>query len=284
MLRPDSLADRFIDSIESLPPAPQILPELLGLLMDADSNSDRITRLIAHDPALTARTLRVCNSARFRGNQPVQDLEGAVLRLGFNQLYQIVAGLVGKQTVGGAQPGYGIAQGELWKHSAATAVAGKVLAPEVGLDPNLLFTAALLHDLGKLALNTTLHRRYDEIVALIDATGRSFLEVEQELLGTDHARVGGRLLERWNFPENLSQAIRFHHDPTQAGSHQRLAAGILLADMLAYLTGYGFGHFAFAVRARPEILPILNLQPQDIERLIASTQTAVSEFELLKGS
>lgn len=284
MSHPDPQADRFIDSIESLPPAPRILPELLGLLQDADSNADRITKLIAHDPALTARTLKLCNSARFRGSQPVHDLQGAVLRLGFNQLYQIVAGLVGKQTVSGAQPGYGIAQGELWKHSAATAVAGKVLAPEVGLDPNLLFTAALLHDLGKLALNTTLHQRYDEIVALIDATGRTFLEVEQELLGTDHARVGGRLLARWNFPESLREAIRFHHDPTQAGSHQRLAAGILLADMLAHLTGYGVGHFAFAVRAHPEIHPILNLGQQDIERLIASTQTALGEFELLKGA
>jgi HD-like signal output (HDOD) protein len=150
------------------------------------------------------------------------------------------------------------------------------------LDANLLFTAALLHDLGKLALNTALHQRYDEIVATIEATGRSFLEVEQELLGTDHARVGGRLLERWNFPENLREGIRFHHDPTRAGAHQRLAAGILLADMLAHLAGYGVGHFAFAVRAHPEILPILNLGQQDIERLIASTQTAVSEFELLK--
>lgn len=282
MSHPDPLADQFIDSIDSLPPAPRILPELLNLLQDPDSNADRITRLIAHDPALTARTLKLCNSARFRGGQPVQDLQGAVLRLGYTQLYQVVAGLVGKQTVSGAQPGYGIGQGELWKHSAATAVAGKVLAPEVGLDSNLLFTAALLHDLGKLALNTALHQRYDEIVATIEATGRSFLEVEQELLGTDHARVGGRLLERWNFPENLREGIRFHHDPTRAGSHQRLAAGILLADMLAHLAGYGVGHFAFAVRAHPEILPILNLGQQDIERLIASTQTAVSEFELLK--
>lgn len=283
MTTPESLADGFIDSIRSLPPAPQILPKLLELLQDADANGGRIADLIALDPALTARTLKVCNSAQHRGNQPVRDLNGAVLRLGFSQIYQIVAGLIGQQTMSGAQPGYGIGAGELWQHSAVTAVAGRVLAPEVGVDANLLFTAALLHDLGKLALSTTLQDRYDEISALTGSTGRSFIEVEQDLLGTDHAVVGGRLLERWSFPQELREAIRHHHDPARSKTHPTIAAGVHLADMLAHLVGFGFGHCAYAIRARPESLDLLKLSPHDVERLIVKTQSAVAEFDLVKA-
>ncbi len=283
MTTPESLADQFIDTLRSLPPAPQILPKLLELLQDTDSNGGRIADLIALDPALTARTLKVCNSAQHRGNQPVRDLNGAVLRLGFSQIYQIVAGLIGQQTMSGPQPGYGIAAGELWKHSAATAVAGRVIAPEVGVEPNLLFTAALLHDLGKLALSSTLKDRYNDIAALTESTGRSFIEVEQELLGTDHAVVGGRLLERWSFPKELQEAVRHHHDPARSETHPTLAAGVHLADMLAHLVGFGFGHCAYAIRARPESLSLLRLSPPDIERLIVTTQSAMADFDLLKA-
>jgi putative nucleotidyltransferase with HDIG domain len=181
-----------------------------------------------------------------------------------------------------AQPGYGIGAGELWQHSAATAVAGRVLAPEIGLDSNLLFTAALLHDLGKLALSATLQDRYDEITTRTAATNRSFLEVEQELLGTDHAVIGGRLLERWSFPQELCEAVRHHHDPLQSKNHAAVAAGVHLADMLAHLVGFGFGHSAYAIRAHPESLSLLKLAASDIEPLIVKTQSAMSEFELLK--
>ena len=282
MTTPESLADHFIDNLQSLPPAPRILPELLELLQDAESNGGRIADLIALDPALTARTLKVCNSAKHRGNQPVHDLAGAVLRLGFSQIYQIVAGLIGQRTMSSAQPGYGIGAGELWQHSAATAVAGRVLAPDIGLDSNLLFTAALLHDLGKLALSATLQDRYDEVTARTASTSRSLLEVEQELLGTDHAVIGGRLLERWSFPQELCEAVRHHHDPAQARNHPGLAAGVHLADMLAHLVGFGFGHYAYAIRAHPESLSLLKLSATDIEPLIVKTQSAMSEFELLK--
>ena len=158
------LPDQFIDSIKSLPPAPRILPELLALLADPDTDGERVAQLIKYDPALTAKVLQVCNNAHFRGREPVQGLLQAVSRMGFGAIFQVVAGTVGERTLGGAQSGYGIGQGELWQHAAVAAVAGQVIARETGLNENLLFTAALLHDLGKLALSTALEGAYLEVV------------------------------------------------------------------------------------------------------------------------
>jgi len=257
---------------------------LLFLLADGQANSDRVAELITFDPALTAKVLQVCNSALFRGAEPVHDLPGAITRLGFSEIYQIVAAVAGEQTLGGMQRGYGIGQGELWRHSAVTAVAGKVMAREAGTDENLLFTAALLHDLGKLALSTALESNYAEVARQTEEANRSFLEAEQDILGTDHAEVGGRLLEKWKFPEYLVQAVRHHHDPMQAKPHEVLTAGVHLADMLAHLLGHGYGHHAYAVRARTESLALLEFTAKDVEQLVIKTQAALESSRLLKAN
>lgn len=276
--------DRFIDSVNSLPPAPHILPELLELLGQDDADSARIVDLITFDPALTADVLRLCNSARFSGDEPVQDLANAITRMGCTEIFRLVARVIGEGLLGAPQRGYGIGPGELWRHSAVTAVAGKVIAREIGANENLVFTAALLHDLGKLALNAALEKAYAKVVGQTEKAGHSFLEAEEAILGVNHAEVGGRLLERWKFPEPLVQAIRHHHDPLRAQPHEILATSVHIADLLAHLLGHGYGHHAYAIRAHPEALARLNLSERDIERLVLATQTALGDIPLLNES
>lgn len=275
-------ADRFIDATESLPPAPRILLELLTLIGDNEADSTRVAELIALDPALTARVLRLCNSVFFRGAEPVRDLDSAVLRLGFNEVYQIVAWAINERLMSGAQSGYGFGQGDLWRHTAVAALAGKILARRAEANPNLLFTATLLHDIGKLALNAALEEDYAEVARQTEVEGRSFLEAEQAILGVNHAQVGGRLLERWEFPADLVEAVQHHHDPLQAGPHQVLAAGVHLGDMLAHLLGYSYGHHSMAVRAQSDALRLWELNALDVEQLLLETQAVTDEIELLK--
>ena len=145
--------DDYINKVKNLPPAPRILPELLGLLRKENVDSSRVVQLISFDPAITASVLRLCNSALFAGASPATDLSEAVQRLGFRQIYTLVAAVSGARALTPAQKGYGISAGELWKHSVTTAVASQLIArSQDEPDEGLVFTAALLHDVGKIIL------------------------------------------------------------------------------------------------------------------------------------
>jgi len=276
------LLDKFLNHAKALPPAPRILPDLLSLLRQEDVDSERVVRLIMFDPALTIRVLQLANSAVFAGTQPVQDLQTGVARLGFDQIYEIVASAVGERTLGGEQPGYGLAAGELWRHCAVTAVAGRVIAQSRGADENLAFTACLLHDLGKLILSTALETQYAEVMRLIGEGQLSFIEAEKKIFNVDHAELGGRLLQRWKFPDTLAQPVRHHHTPDKAGPHMLLASIAHAADLIARLLGHGYGHQAYAVRTNSKAMALLGLRENELDRLVSEVQNALEEFTLVE--
>jgi putative nucleotidyltransferase with HDIG domain len=269
--------DYYIDQIKTLPPAPRILTELLLLLSEADVESERVVELITFDPALTAQVLQRCNSAAAGFSQPVADLPDAVMRLGFNDIYRLVAAVVAESTLGAAQRGYGIGPGELWQHSAVAAVAAKVIARSRNGEENVAFTAALLHDIGKLILSSSLEGAYDTVIKATEVSGHSFLEAEKAILGVQHAEVGGRLLERWSFPEQMVRAVWLHHDPVRAHPFEHLAASVHVSDMISHSLGYGHGHQAYAVRGQAAALEILGFGGRDMESLMLRTDAALNE-------
>jgi putative nucleotidyltransferase with HDIG domain len=269
--------DAIIDQVKTLPPAPRILPQLLALLRRDDSALSEVVRLITFDPALTAQVLRRCNSAHFAFAEPARNLQSAVVRIGTSEIFSIVANLVGESTLGAAQRGYGIGRGELWTHSAVSALAAQSVAHELGGDEWVAFTAALLHDIGKLVLATALEGAYDEVFEKTEHSRLSFLEAEKAILGVEHAEVGGRLLERWNFPDDLIDAVWRHHDPSQAQSARQLAAYVHLGDVLAHMIGHSYGHQANALRCQREVLEILEINSRDLERFLIQTAGRVDK-------
>lgn len=276
--------DEYIQKTKSLPPAPQVLPKLLDLLKQTDIDNDKVVRLVTFDAALTAKILQVCNSAHYGGSSQVADVNEAIMRMGFGEVFRIVASVVSESALGGSQPGYGLKRGELWEHSAVTALAAQVIARDRGLDENQAFTAGLLHDLGKIVLAGVLEGGYARLVEETESRNHSLQEAERELLGTDHAEVGGRLLQKWNFPEALVACVRWHHDPGAAGEHQKLAACIYLANLTAAFTGHSFGHQSFAVRGRGEALSILDLKTDALEKFMIQTLEELRNAKLLNAS
>ncbi len=276
--------DSIIDKVKTLPPAPRILPELLAVLRQENATAEQVVRLILFDPALTAQVLRRCNSAHFGFAEPVQDLHPAVMRIGMGEIYRIVASVVGERTLGSAQQAYGIRQGELWTHCAVTAVAAKTIAHELGGDESIVFTAALLHDIGKLVLSTAMAETFDKVVAETEKSQVSFIEAEKSILGVEHAEIGGRLLQRWNFPDNLVRAVRHHHDPALAKPAEQLAAYVHLGDVLAHTLGHSYGHQTNAVRCHPEALDILEVTANDLDQCLLKTAAAVEDVISTRAS
>ncbi len=273
--------DAYLNRVTHLPPAPQVLPQLLKLLGEPDVEIGQIVRLIMLDPSRTAGTLKLCNSAALGAASPVADLEEAVLRLGFAHVHQLVAALCGARLLSAPQPGYGIDAGELWKHSVTSATAARLIARKLGDNESLAFTATMLHDIGKIVLAQALEGRYRHVMDETEKNQSPLLDVETRLLGLQHAEIGGRLLARWNFPEELVAAVTCHHDPDAAGSHQRLAALAYLGNMIAYFMSRGYGHQAFALRGRAEAFRILGLGPDELPLFMIQTFEHLESIDAL---
>jgi putative nucleotidyltransferase with HDIG domain len=267
--------DNYIKEIKTLPPAPRVLSRLLVLLNDAEGHASQIVELIAVDPALTAKVLQRCNNAAFGLAGSVANLDEAVTLLGFNTIYRLVAMAVGEGLLSAKQEGYGIDGGGLWEHSLTTAVAARVVARKLGAEDTLAFTAALLHDIGKLVLGAFLEGCQPSVLEHTGPSGLSFLEAEKTVLGVEHAEIGGRVLEEWDFPENLVNAVRHHHNPAQARPHEQLAAYVHLGDIIAHCLGQAQGFDSFAVRTRLDALEILEINPKEIDTLILETDGAL---------
>jgi putative nucleotidyltransferase with HDIG domain len=273
--------DNYINEIKTLPPAPRVLSQLLLVLNKPDAHAGEVVELIAFDPALTAKVLQRCNSAASGMAHAVSNLDEAVTQVGFNVIYRLVALVVGESMLSAEQKGYGIGMGELWEHSVTTAVAARVIARKQGAEENVVFTAALLHDIGKLVLGAFLEGCEQSVLMHTGPSGHSFLEAEKAILGVEHAEIGGRVLAEWNFPEDLVSAVRYHHDPPAALRHEQLAAYVHLGDIVAHCLGQAQGYESFAVRTSAEALQILEISPKEIETLVLATDAELKQCGVL---
>jgi putative nucleotidyltransferase with HDIG domain len=271
--------DAHIDRVRTLPPAPVVLPQLLKLLEEPDIDGSSVVELISSDPGLTAAVLRLCNSAFFSSSEPVSDLFEAVLRLGFNNVCQLVVAVVGSRAMRNPKKGYGSTGDSLWRHSVVSALAAKAMAHDAGDNEGIVFTAAILHDIGKIILAQALEDRYERLIHEVECNQASLLEGESRVLGVQHAEIGARVLARWNFPDDLVVAVRNHHDPIKALGHERLASYVYLGNLVAHFMGLGFGHHALALRGRSDALGLVGLNDREIPKYMIRT---FEQFETMK--
>jgi putative nucleotidyltransferase with HDIG domain len=273
--------DDYIDRMENLPPSPRILPPLLQLLNQPDVDSSRVVSLITLDASLTVAVLKLCNGTAMGTAVKIDDLGHAVTRLGFQQVYQLVAAICGRRTISPQQPGYGLDEGELWRHSVVAAVAAQIIARDVDVSESTAFTAGLLHDIGKIVLSQALVGRYAAVLEEVEHQHQSMMDAEKHLLGVQHAEVGARLLARWEFPPNLVLPVCHHHDPAAAAPYARIAACVYLGNLISDFMGHGYGHYAFAVRGRADAMGILNLDASALPHYMIRTQERYAEVEAL---
>jgi len=262
--------DALIDKVEELPPAPDVLPQLLQLLGEPDVDADSVGNLINHDASLTAGVLALANSAHYGGSSQATVISEAIMRLGFQEIFKMVAAVSGRRAFSSNTPSC-IDESELWLHSVATGVACQVVSERTGESPNEAFTAGLLHDIGKNILAQAIGDRYGEVIEGAAATQHVMKSHEMVELGTDHAEVGGRVLARWKFPVQLIAAVWFHHNPEKANVHEGLAAVVWLGNFIAHSIGYGFGESPIPVKGRTQLMDMLDLGNEELPSLLYKT-------------
>ncbi len=236
----DSLSER-LDKLKQLPAHPGVLVELSLALSDAEADSADIERIVSLDTALAVTILREANSAAYGAAEPTSSLQDAVTRLGKRDLLRIAAGHDCKGPLDEAGKSYGLQSGEVWEAARAGAVVASFIAERCKLaDPRVTFTAALLRDCGKLAMDHLLESGELEKL-LVDRERRSgVLDLEREAFGFDHAEVGAELAARWGLSSELSDAIRYHHSPPK-DCKQPLVDIVHCADALCAMLGLGVG-------------------------------------------
>jgi putative nucleotidyltransferase with HDIG domain len=273
--------DDYIDKAQHLVPAPVILSKLPPLLRQPNTDSTKVVELISYDQSLTGNVLRVCNSAYFGPSCHIDNLQYAVVRMGFRLIYDIVVSVIFSSTLRCAQEVNSAEANALWEHSIATAVAAQLIAGDLLADEQVVFTAAILHDIGKIVLAPALADLRDEVARETNKNGLTPLEIERKLLGVDHAQVGGRLLERWQLPEEMVAAVRHHHQPSAAEGYQQLTGCVNLGDFIAYSIGHGHGQHSFDLNERDESLSILNLSPEHASQYADQVLETLQEVKSL---
>jgi len=214
----------LLEHIHELPPGARVLPRLQKLLRTDDASADDIVRLLKVDAALTAQILRFSNSAYFSAGVPCESVDQALQRLGFNTVYQLVATAAAQPLLDPPMQLYRLQKGELMTRSLALALfaseINKLLRRPDADDA--LYTAGLLHGIGKVAINQYFQRKGFEIYDLSNEQPMS-PELEVRLIGFTHSTAGGALLEHWHFSPVITALVRYQGEPEEAGEYTDLA-------------------------------------------------------------
>ncbi len=278
----NSAVTDLLSKVSSLPPPPKLLPQLLGLLSDPNADVSAVVDVVTFDPALTVRVLRLCNSAYFGFSSRVENLADAVARLGFHGLFQVVAVVSGEQFMQVSHTNAVEAE-NLWRHLVHSAFAAQALGRLVNLDENRLFTAGLLHDIGRIPLIEVLQGDYKVLVTDSGLAGRSLCDLESASFGMNHAEVGAELLSCWDFSPDFVTSIQFHHDSAAAGECGRFAACVTIADAVAHSFDKAEGYDWGADPALPSALRVLNLNTQEMERVRERVLAKARAIEVICG-
>lgn len=204
--------DQVAKAIQQVPSLSAVVMEILASFDRQDVEIADLAQKLGQDQGLTARVLRVANSPFYGMSSKVGSVQEAVVVLGFHNVRSLVAaaGII-NQFPATEHPDFD--RTGFWQHSIGTAACAQVLAKSLGQNQALAFTAGLLHDVGKLALDAYFHQDFQLALAHRVAEDSTLLEAERAVLGVDHALVGHELARRWKFPAAIQQAIRDHHQP-----------------------------------------------------------------------
>jgi putative nucleotidyltransferase with HDIG domain len=223
----------LLKKVDALPASPALLPKLANALRDVNNiNVHEVVDIIMFDSSLTAKLLQIANSAYFGNATPLANVGDAISQLGYDAVFLLAAAINGESCLRSA-PGTGLDTVMLWKHSVMTAFGAQHIAKAAGLDGNMLFTAGLLHDVGKVVFAGTYGKDYTRMFDPVKRDSLPLNECEMALYGCDHAELGAALLERWKLPAAIVAAVRFHHHPSDAGANAPLAACVFLGNILS---------------------------------------------------
>jgi putative nucleotidyltransferase with HDIG domain len=268
----------IMEKVASFPSMPGAAAKVLRLLDDPNATSAQVGELLRYDPGLTANILRLTNSAYFGIPSKVSSVNQAVGLLGWKRLREMVTASCVNALMDREIPGYELPPGQLWQHSIAVSVTAESMSKKLGLpEESEVFTAALLHDVGKIVLGGFVEDELGAIEEII-SDGSAFESGEKRVFGTDHAEVGARILKSWSFPSEVTEAVRWHHDPDSAQQSNPVTDIVHVANVLCLMMGIGVGREGLQYEPSSSSTKRLGIKARELEYIASQTLQWVNEL------
>ncbi len=230
--------EEILKSVEALPSMPRAVAEIMRTIDDENTTPEMLARIIESDIGLLAGVLKLVNSSYYAVSGGVSSPHQAVIILGFNTIRNLACS-EGISSFFRKNKSSDFNFDRFIRHSIAVACCAKLLARELKLNTEIAFVAGLLHDVGQLAVVATLPDMYRTVQEYKKLHGCHISEAEQVVMGTDHAQIGAHLVKRWNFPIEISDAIRCHHQIFDPDKDSRMVDLIHVSEVLSHALDLG---------------------------------------------
>jgi HD-like signal output (HDOD) protein len=262
-----------IEKLGQLPTLPQVVQKIVSMIDRPETSAEALGRLIEKDQVLSAKVLQLANSPFYGFPARIASVSHAVVVLGLN----VVKGLTLGATVFDMMKAAGM--DELWRHSLGVAMVAHLLATRLDQkNPEELFVAGLLHDLGKVVMYVKLPETVLRIAEAVQTRDVSMMQAEREILGLSHAEIAGWLATAWHLPTVLKEPIMYHHQPSLATGAPMQTAIVHVADVLVKAMGCGSSGDDLVPSLSPEAWSAMNLNEEGLAACVAQ---AAHEFETI---
>ena len=269
--------DDLIAKTLELPVLPATTQKVLGIMADPDVSIEKIKRLISTDPALTAKILKVANSAFYGSYRNIQNLSQAILRLGLNAVRNMVVATSMKNVY----KRFGLAEKLIWEQMLGSALASSVIARHARLvDPEDAFIGGLLHDIGKVVVNNEYPAQFAQVMERVYNEQISFETAEKDIFEFTQREVGAFVVKKWGFPENLEFLIRYFDDKDAMSRDKQLShlvAIIALSDRMCQKFGMGWRNTGDTEVSFGNLPEVLGLDEAAMPDLLQNVKTAFEQ-------
>lgn len=273
----------LVHGLGGLVTLPNVFIRINQLVEDPNSSITDIARAVSQDPSFTVRMLRVANSSFYGFSSTIDTVDKAVSVIGTSQIRNLALSMSVARTFAGL-PNTLVSMENFWLHSLYCALIARILARQMRrCDPEALFTAGLLHDIGELVIfNRLPEQARDALTMVLDhADELPVYEAERQVIGFDHAQVGGELARQWNLPPLLEECIAYHHSVAEAQRYPRETALVHIANILALMAEVDTLDVNDVSPIDPRAWEVTGLDETVIELVVREAQEEIAEAEKL---
>lgn len=268
-----------ISDFGNLPAAPEVVMKLVEYLKQDEVDAAVLARMIARDQVLAAKSLRLANSSIHGLRRRVATISEAITVLGQQSIETMVTAMAVTGRFQSLQVA-GYDQHKFWLHNVGAALCARALAKRTGVNPESAFTAGLIHDIGKLVLAVRFPQHFSAVIDYQRQQDCRMLEAERQVLGFDHARIGGALADEWKFAPEIGRAVTGHHVPEEHPA-SALTSVIHLADVMAHVLDFSRDENDLAPRISELAWDRFSLDWQEFKDLMAEVDAQRDDADLL---
>ncbi|MGH7179562.1 MAG: HDOD domain-containing protein [Tepidisphaeraceae bacterium] len=275
---PQTLVDQAIKKVSSIATLPEVTTRIIRTVEDPKSSAAQLHQIIAHDPALVTRILKVVNSSFYGLPGQIASVERAIVLLGLNAVKNIAVAASLGQLFRGIKLCEGFTAKDLWTHCVGVGVTARQLAREMKVPiADEAFLAGMIHDIGLLVALQISPEKLREACEKSRAGGGDFCQIERDLCGVDHQQLGQGLTAAWKFPRPCQLVAGHHHQPALLADDSRLLVTLVfIADTLCAQANHGFNLTALHQKLEDAAMDQLKIDPALIEHARAKLPTLLS--------